>query len=232
MYKLLFFSLMSLASEPTLDEKLLLAKCQANESDCEKVADFYEDKGDYDKMLFYQRRYYAKENRGRYPYLEHRYGNKETSYPLVLKNCNADSRTCIFYLRYITDHPQYSQIVAGAMKACEEQTGSSSGATACTIVGAYHYKKNDFIAAFSAWNRDCALGNPSGCLLVAGSSEDQEQQLFGATRFCTVNPLGWEVHDLNLKKRTCQTLLTTGVVPPEVSEYSKRLVSDFVKEQH
>ena len=207
----------------------LTVKCKNNVDVCNNLANALEMVGKYKESIAAAKVYYDKHKSGNYAWFSYKYGDKKAAFSASLEECNL-KKDCVFYMRYMPDHPQYDLLVKQSESGCKSQTESGEGATICTIVGSYFIKKKNFSSAYENLSTDCSH-NGLACLLIVGTPEFSEaQRNAAALQFCETH--SFESHQQALLKNNCPQIKLAHKIPPAVVEYSVEMVKAFLSEQH
>lgn len=228
-----YFSASRISSKAASDLlKKMQSRCSKNVEYCDTLSNIYEEKKDYPNALEAGKKYFDKYNKGSYPWLAYQHGkDKTTAFESSLKGCREDNSNCSFALRYMTDHPQYQELLNHAENHCKKEDTSSYGATTCTVVGTIYYKKSNFTKAFEFWNHDCKK-NQIACILVLGSDKaTTDLKLKALTDFCNYSGSTHVAMRSGLKKKHCEKFKTTKQIPQEIFTQSEKRLKEFISEQ-
>lgn len=209
----------------------LLKKCAKNAKFCNMVAQMYEDQKDHKKALFFAKKFYLSEHSGVYPYWEYLYGNKTEAFKVSLQACES-REDCIFYVRYMPDHPQLQRLLELSEKSCfDGLRNQASGATDCAILGSYFYKKQNISRAQSLWAADCQASNPSACLLLLASHPSPELTAEAFESFCQPRD-AWEIHEKTLHDDYCSDEnKKSSRLPAAINDYAQQTLQSYLTEQ-
>lgn len=209
-------------------------RCEMNIAYCDSLADVYESMGNKKSALRTAKKYYDHYQKGSYPYMAYTQGvDVALAHRVALEACRKDHSQCIFNLRYMSDHPQRSELLSGAEKSCLSSKDNSSGATDCTIVGSYHFKNKNYNKAYEFWAHDCKE-NPTACQLILGAdvySEPQQSEAFAG--FCRKKAHEFLHESISrLREAHCarQPAAAVATPGPLVIE-SRALLKSFLREQ-
>lgn len=214
--------------------ELFKSKCKEKDSQCEHLAIYYHEIKDYKNALVYYKKYFLATNKGVYPYYEFQHGSKEEAYKYSLQHCESGKDTkyqdCVFYVRYMPEHPELGRLVSLSEESCRTDN-TSTGATSCAILGSYYYMRNLTMQAFSVWDLDCKRGNATACLSILGSEQTTDsQKQMTANNLCrlpetqTVFPGSQDV------LRNCP-IPDASEVPKGMLEAGKQILKDYLEEQ-
>ena len=204
-----------------------------NRRTCATLSGHYEDLKKMPQALKYAKMHFDRFQEGPYIYMAYKHGDKADAMKKALNECRRDKSRCLFYLRYMPDHPQHSEIAKNAEQDCLALAPyTSSGATSCTIIGTFHYKQGAYSKALELWSRDCLTnGNRLACQLIMGSEHSSQEKKLGAGLvFCSDKKESY-IPTLNLRKQFCSEVTGYRRVPASLEFESKSLVQQFLQEQ-
>ncbi len=209
------------------------SRCSKNIDYCDTLSNIYEETKEFPQALEAAKKYYDKNHKGSYPWLSYQHGKDKTpAFESSLKECRADHSNCSFALRYMTDHPQYQELLGHAENYCKKEDTTSYGATTCSIVGTIYYKKMNFTKAFDFWSHDCKK-NQITCMLLLGSEKvSSDLKLKAMTDFCNYSGSSREMTMANLEKKHCRKFKVSNKIPQEMIAAGEKSLKGFIAEQN
>lgn len=227
------YSLAAAVDKKTADEiaKKFENRCEQNANFCLDLASIYEERSNYKAALEAARKYYLKNEKGIFPYYAYKYGDKNEAFTTAMNHCKKENDRCIFYLRYMPDHPQFDEILKLSENSCKTENHGATGATDCAIVGSYYLKKANLSAAYDMWSFDCKH-NYTSCLLIIGTAKFKTEQIKSALlQFCENHTPIMEATAKQLQQTHCKQI-KNGPMPKTLSTEATKIVKSFLREQH
>lgn len=208
-----------------------------NRNTCDSLSQFYEEQKNYPLALKYAKLHYERHREGNYIWLDYNHGERPRALKAALQNCRAENDKCPFYLRYMPDHPQQSELLKYTEQDCNQlnPAGSRLGATSCAIAGTFHYKKGAYDKAHAVWSQDCLQNkNDTSCNLMIGSSHSSEEQKIQAGfELCSTKNSAYTLSapHVDLKKDVCPQIKSERRLPAAITARDRQILQNFLKEQ-
>lgn len=211
--------------EMAATKDLLIKKCKENDAFCGDVAQVYYEEKNFEKGLEIDRRYFMNYSKGTYPFMAYQHGHKKEGFAATLTQCQQDKDRCIFFVRYMPDHPQYSVLLRNAEDDCKLSAGSQGGATNCAILGAYYYKNYNHKKSLEIWDSECRLHVQSSCELIIGSDADVKTRSAAFQNYCFEGGQG----RLGSDNESCSA--PNPQIPETLRQKSIQLLESYLREQ-
>lgn len=209
--------------------EILTAQCSLNQEVCGVLARLYYEENEREKALSLDKKYFERFGKGIYPLEIYKDGKKAEAFALSLKSCEKEIEHCIFWVRYLPDHPQIGVLLARAELAAQKENGKTSGATTAAILGSYYYKRKSFDKAYSIWSAECEHHSATSCLLILGGDYPSPIKQNAYNNYCVGAGSIGEVNVEKLRSRACKEIRKD--IPKEVLKSGARTLGSFLGEQ-